>query len=254
MGVKQALQAHALFVSVLVLIAVAWVGGRALLGRHEGVLSGASRGDERNLVRSAEGVQAREPAPATEALPRGSGAPGAGVWVHGRVGDAHQGYAGALGFRAAGEDEERRTRARADGFYEILLPRPGPYRVAFEPEARDGLPRALLLSRTLTSAPDQELALALPDGRLDGRLATLGGSAVEGASVALFAGPAGEGAPDGEPLATTATDAGGRFAFGLLERGHYHVFARSRSGSRFARAEVELEREEPVGVALAWPD
>lgn len=254
MGPKRFLRAHALFVGVVVLIAVVWVGGRSMLGWHEGhVASEVPRG-EHSVVRSAApGLQGPPP---VEGLP-GASRPAAsgGVWVHGRVGDARSGYAGTLVFRAAQDEEARQTHSQPDGFYELLLARPGPYAITFEPSERSGLPERLLLSTSIDADDELELALALPGGALQGRLSTTAGTPVAGAPVALYRGALVEGAPTGEPCAATTSDAEGRFAFRLLERGVYHVFARSEEGTRFARAEVELASEdEATPLELRWPD
>lgn len=253
---KKLLEAHALLVFVLAAIAASWGIGRALLGHREGRLTSGALGGDAALVRAASEPGAAPGGPRDEVAPRIDRARTPdGVWLHGRVRDAEGGYLGSLAFRAASEEQAHVTRTQADGFYEILLERSGPYAITFEPSGEEGLPRAIALSAIVPSEGEETLDLALPDGSLRGTIATTTEAPVEGARVALYAGPEPEGAPEGEPLATARSDALGAFRFRLLEPGDYHVFARSPEGRRFARRSVRIESEDVVAtVELRWPE
>lgn len=253
---KKLLQAHALLVFVVAAIVAAWGVGRALLGHREGRVTTGVLGGGAVLVRSASESPAEAGSPRDEVAPRIDRArTPEGIWLHGRVRDAAGGYLGALAFRAASEEEAHVTRTQADGFYEILLERSGPYAITFEPSGGDGLPRAIALSAIVPAEGEETLDLTLPDGSLIGTIATTAEDPVEDARIALYAGPEPEGAPEGEPLATARSDAEGGFRFRLLEPGDYHVFARSPDGTRFARRSLRIESEDVVPrIELRWPE
>ena len=232
-----------LLIGVFGLIAVAYAGGHAMLGRHEGRVATGIVAESSGVIRAAsDTIASRSGESLAPSIDR-QGESGEGVWVHGRIADDERGFGGSLTFRAAGDEQSRVTRTQGDGFFEVLLGQAGPYAVTFEPEGIAGTPQSIALSTTIPDGEEHTLELGLPEGSIGGRVLSPDGEPVPDALLSLYLGPGGEEAPAGTPIATTTTDGSGTFSFTLLETGAYNVFARSRSGHQFDRGSAELSAE-----------
>ena len=253
---KHFLTTNPLLIGVAALIAVVYAGGRSMLGRHEGVWTEVQGTGTATIVRSADGTAradtvGRELSP-LEAL---EGTPG--VWVHGHITSAGQGYPGSVAFRSVDSEEARTTQARDDGFFELLVRENGVFEVTFEPTLEEGLalgaPSVVVMEADLPDGSEHTLELRLPEGRIEGRVVTPDDEPVSDALLSLYAGD-GEGeTPAGVPIAYTSTDADGSFAFALLQAGSYRVFARSRNGRQFDRETIEIAQgDAPHSIAMRW--
>jgi len=253
---KHIATSNPLLSGVLAAIALVWVGGRAMLGRHEGrIPSGIVAGDA-GVILPADpgGGNGHGGNELFERIDRGAGF-AEGVWVHGHVRGTTASFGGTLSFRPAEGTESRATRVQEDGFYELLLEFAGPQAITFTPEAGKGIPETVFLSATVPPGDEHALELSLPRGTINGRILSPKDDPVTGALVSLFPGPLGEEAPTGDPLATDTSDEQGRFCFVLLGDGTYNLFARSRNGRRFARRLVEVVGEdEAPEIELVWPE
>ena len=281
---KHFLNTNPLLIGIAALIAVVYAGGRAMLGRHEGVVAKGHAVQTAGLVRAARDAaqdatdanRARsESGSALTPLDRQAASDTSGIWVHGHLSCDGLGYAGALAFRSSlangegfGSEDSlgRVTRTKDDGFFELVLESGGSYEVRFEPDpdatGSVGTPQAIVFGVELPGDPgdpndpkatEHALELALPSGRVEGRILTPDDQPVGDALLSLYSGPGEDDAPAGTPIATSDTDADGRFAFALLSPGTYRVFARSRNGRQFARETIEVDDEGTAqAVTLRW--
>ena len=163
---------------------------------------------------------------------------------HGRVTRGGAPVSGSINLKPAGSRSGRRDAVAtlgADGTFDVLLEREGEYVVHVQERNRGGV----ALSRYVTFGdPAKDVAIELPDGRIEGRVVDAGGMPVAGAAVHAaqqF------GRPAGASGAISARD--GRFTLDSVEPGSWLLSAET-ADARSEAVTVSYDRSAVDGVTL----